>query len=126
MPIQESLSFPELRGPGAAASDIHAIVSGGGGNNKRRLDIGRMGQTVEEAIRAITGTSRSRGSGLGHPAHRPDLKIVAHGATLISAQNIVTAGIFRQERLHVHFPEWGSQGSVRYRNCHFKSPRGRL
>eukprot|EP00397_Hematodinium_sp_SG-2012_P020620 GEMP01021257.1.p1 GENE.GEMP01021257.1~~GEMP01021257.1.p1 ORF type:complete len:501 (+),score=96.55 GEMP01021257.1:135-1637(+) len=107
------LNLPQLRLLGATEQDIRRIVQGAGGNTKKRFDLGLLRNGVTQAIRAAQGHSRD--SGVVREDAWPRVKMVGkllHGTTWDAAQCIVRTGIYRQNRLHIHFVEYDKAVSM--------------
>ena len=93
---------------GARYTDVYDIVDGGGGNNKKRLELNDGRCMVRRA------QGHSVGSGV-RPDFLPvaeDLNYITHG-TILEAEKIITqSGLSRCQLLHVHFYESDKKGDV--------------
>ena len=68
--------------------DVFHIVRGGGGNNKKRFEIGTLYDEVTEAVRAAQGHSLGIGVGPGVLPLATNLTYVVNGTSLQAAKNI--------------------------------------
>ena len=107
-PMKSVLQLYELLELSANVDDVFKIVSGGGGNNKKRFEL----SGDRRLIRCAQG--HSVGSGV-RPNCLPvttSVEYLVHGTTFEAAAVIAESGLSRRNRLHIHFYECGRKGYI--------------
>ena len=101
--IRSLLDHPYIIGRASTLCDVYEIARGGGGNNKRRFELGAFpdGRTV--AIRDARGRPPGRGLPPGALPLAGDVGYFSHGTSMKSARCISEHGLNSGDRIHIHF-----------------------